>query len=202
MGAVKKEKDLSKSLYSHYNFLKGRIAEAIVERLFISLNMIPTHNGIEFRHPDIAYMRRNGQVSEERIRSIEFGSDFIIRSAERDENGEYEVYQVEVKFSKDSECDLKRLSVYDNDELVFVFVDFDGFWCATKPEIDEIKSSAKKNKLSFSKLVKLEEHPLFAFNDAEKDIILAFSEFTQATLSQIEESKSFKDRIHQYFNSN
>lgn len=193
------EKDLTKSLYSHYNFLKGRIAEAIVERLFISLNMIPIHNGIEFRHPDIAHMRRNGQISEDRIKSIEFGSDFIVRSTERNKNDEYEVYQIEVKFSKDNKCDLKKLEVYTNEELVFIFVGFKGFWCATKKEIDEISILQKTKTINYSSLREFKDHPLFSFDSSEREIILAFSEFTQATLSQIEESKSFKSRLSEYF---
>lgn len=199
MKNIQKEKNLEKSLYSHYNFLKGRIAEAIVERLFISLNMVPIHNGIEFRHPDIAHMRRNGQVSEERIKNIEFGSDFIIRSAERNQNGEYEVYQVEVKFSKDNKCDLRRLEIYNNEEMIFIFVGFEGFWCATKKEIKEVSMLNNIKIIDYSSLNELKDHSLFSFNDAEKEIISAFSEFTQATLSQIEESKSFKNRLRAFF---
>ena len=117
---MKNEKDLSRSLYGHYNFIKGRIAEAIVERLFICLNMVPKHNGFEFTQPDLAYLRRTGQISEERLKNIEFGCDFVFRSVEKNQEGLYNVYQVEVKFSKNRKVQKNRLSAYDNNDLNYM----------------------------------------------------------------------------------
>ncbi|MCB0523824.1 MAG: hypothetical protein H6858_03365 [Rhodospirillales bacterium] len=192
---MKNEKDLSRSLYGHYNFIKGRIAEAIVERLFICLNMVPKHNGFEFTQPDLAYLRRTGQISEERLKNIEFGCDFVFRSVEKNQEGLYNVYQVEVKFSKNRKVQKNRLSAYDNNDLIFVFVDLQGFYCATKRELEALAQSTKGSTISFSKLEKLEDHEAFSFGPNERKIIQTFSAFIESTLQKLDESKAFKENL-------
>lgn len=187
---------MSKSLESNYNFIKGRIAEAIIERLFISLNMIPMHNGYEIKHPDMAHLRRTGQLAEETIKRIEFGCDFLIRSTDKNETGQYEVYQIEVKFSKEGRADLKRLEVYDNEKMIFIFINFDGFWCATKQEINILALEAELKKVNFSQLTRLEDHHVFAFSESQKEIIKRFVHFINATLGEIKDNKELKKNMY------
>lgn len=177
---------------SNYNFIKGRIAEAIVERLFISLDMIPIHNGYEIKHPEIAHLRRTGQLPEDAIKQIEFGCDFLVRSAEKNVQGLYDIYQVEVKFSKEGRIDLKKLAVYDNDSLVFIFLDYEGFWCASNQEIKAMNSTENK-KLHFSKLCRLEEHSIFSFSESQKQTIKNFIHFTHATLKEVKQNKELQE---------
>ena len=171
-------------LDKNYNFIKGRIAEAIVERLFISLGMIPIPNGYEIRHPDIAHLRRKGELSGDALRRIEFGCDFIVRSAVKNADQLYDIYQIEVKFSRSGQIDTGKLKVYDNEDMLFIFLDFDGFWCIANRDLKSLPSTSKSAKLKFASLTRLEDYQAFAFSSAQVQIIRQFVHFIHATLKK------------------
>jgi hypothetical protein len=182
-------------LGNNYNFIKGRIAEAIIERLFISLGMIPIHNGYEIKHPEIAYLRRTGQLPQEAMKQIEFGCDFIVRSAEKNSKNQYDLYQIEVKFSRSGQIEFRKLEFYDNDDLIFIFLDFDGFWCVSNQEIKTMRSATEASKLKFSKLSRLEGHHIFSFSEAQKLTIEKFVHFIHATLGEVQQNKELQENL-------
>lgn len=109
----KKTKFVSKTTTDtfDYNMIKGRIAEALVEQLFIKLGYRVYRYGMENTIPGI--MQLLGQVKDEVSNTIKRMPDFVIQ----DKNGQ--AHFVEVKFSKNEEFSIRNLNEKKNGEYPF-----------------------------------------------------------------------------------
>lgn len=178
-------------ILSQYNFIKGRLAEAIVERAIIAVGWIPQYNGIEVRDAYFAHLRRNGKLSKNRRQQYEFSSDFYaITGDESDDQKQH--YAIEVKFRTSGKIYKNEFDKYDDPNMLFVLLDLERMYCATHQDIVD---QSEEDSVSFSQLEFLEDYPLFAFNDWQKEAIRTCSSFIESTLKKIDTQKEMEEKI-------
>ncbi|MBL7789393.1 MAG: hypothetical protein JNL75_06110 [Chitinophagales bacterium] len=101
---MKKETGLNtKELEFRYNYIKGKIAEHIVEQLFIALGIDVYRYGVEHTVPQLlSYMRKNKQPNE--TSHIRNNPDFIIRIPKTDS-----IHFIEVKYRANGTISRKEI---------------------------------------------------------------------------------------------
>lgn len=189
----------------NYSFIKGRLAEAIVERLFISLGMEVYPVGFEAQLPRVATLRAHGKIKTSAIRRFEYGPDFVV-CAEQENPKTYALYEIEVKFRQNGKIDLQELNKYEDPDMYFILIDETGIYCLKKAAVStleiktvEITKGRSAKGISFEQCPRLEDVKDFSFSRAQKNCITAFTGIVQASLgSFVSHGKFSKDLDEKY----
>lgn len=157
----------------NYNFIKGKIAEAIVERLFLTMGFDVYPYGIEKKLPP-ALLRLHRKMPRRLFQRSENDPDFfIMREADNDFN-----QSVEVKFRANGKIEAKDLAVYDPDTL-FILVDPRDLFALHAKELGRFGKS-----VDFNDCVRLAHHNLLPLTSKERWIVRGFAPMVVATLGQ------------------
>ncbi len=145
-----------------YNMIKGRIAETLIQELFLQLKYNVFRYGMENTIPGIMDLLKG--VKSEVAEEIKRMPDFVIQNPKN-----AEVYFVEVKFRASEKFTLKDLPKdYAWENAYFIIVSKKHIKCITYSELQEGKeiSPESRNYLGNRKEF-----------DLDKEIIVAFCEF-------------------------
>lgn len=189
------QKDAAKLAIRNYGFIKGRLAEGIVERLFVSLDIDAYPVGIEVKNPHIAKLRSNKKIKTQPIEKFEYGPDFLLCQHDKKDDM-YNIFEIEVKFRKNSAVPVSELKKYKDPRIIFIFLDTKNFYCIENSDFQKIikKSPTLKN-IDFRDLSLLQNHPIFKFSRAQKNIIYAFSHLIKSSLNMFIEDKILSKEI-------
>ena len=151
--------------------IKGRIAETLVEELFLSLGYNVFRYGMENTVPAITKLLQD--VKSEVADSIRRMPDFVIQHPVRKE-----VYFIEVKFRKSEEFDIndKSLVNYPYENAYFIIVSKKHIKCITYKEMMEGKKVTPK---SMNYLGNRKEF------DLDNDTIIKFCDFAVKFFSEV-----------------
>jgi len=143
--------------------IKGRIAETLIEELFLALGYNVFRYGMENTVPAITKLLQD--VKSDVADSIRRMPDFVIQHPTRKD-----VYFIEVKFRKDGEFDIKDKSLinYPYENAYFIIVSKSHIKCITYKELKEGKKITSK---SMNYLGNRKEF------DLDKDVIIQFCDF-------------------------
>ena len=144
-----------------YNMVKGRVAETLIQELFLSLGYNVFHYGMERSVPGIAeLLRTNSSPVSKEIRSM---PDFIMRDPR---NGE--VYFVEVKHRANGKFSYKELDKdYPWKNAFFIVVSKKHIKCVTYRELMEGReiTTTSQNYLFKRKEFELDKDTIITFCD-------------------------------------
>lgn len=144
-----------------YNMVKGRVAETLIQELFLSLGYNVFHYGMERSVPGIAnLLKQNNTPVAREIRSM---PDFIMQDPRMNE-----VYFVEVKYRANGEFSLTDLpSDYPWDNAYFIIVSRRHIKCITYAELKEGRKvgAGTRNFLGSRKEFALDKDTILAFCD-------------------------------------
>lgn len=144
-----------------YNMVKGRVAETLIQELFLSLGYNVFHYGMERSVPGIANLIRNN--SSPVARDIRSMPDFTMQDPRKNE-----VYFVEVKYRASESFSIKDLPEdYPWLNAYFILVSKKHIKCITFQELKDGKAISPTSK---NYLFKRKEFEL------DKDTIIAFCE--------------------------
>jgi hypothetical protein len=173
---VEKEGGLSnKDRNYRYNMIKGRIAETLIQELFLSLGYTVFRYGMENTIPGIMELLRG--VRSDVALQIRRMPDFVIQNPE---NGE--VYFIEVKFRASGEFkfdDLPKDYPYDNAYIVLVSKKH--IKCLT---VDDLKEGKEITPTSQNYLGSRKEF------DLDKEVIKEFCDFAVKFFENVEDPKA------------
>ncbi len=158
-----------------YNMIKGRIAETLIQELFLSLDYTVFRYGMENTIPGIMELLRG--VRSDVALQIRRMPDFVIQNRD---NGE--VYFIEVKFRASGEFrfeDLPKDYPYDNAYIVLVSKRH--IKCLT---VDDLKDGKEITPTSQNYLGNRKEF------DLDKEVIKEFCEFAVKFFENVEDPKS------------
>ena len=152
---------LSKQAYQrHFNMLKGRVAEALVEELFVSLGYQVFRYGMENTIPGIMQTLRG--VKNDTVMHIRRMPDFIVQK-------EQSILFIEVKFRKSGIFTLKDSGEdYPYDDAYIVVVSKKHIKCITVKQLKEGKEVTPKTRNYLGSLEAFKQ---------DKDKIIDFCEF-------------------------
>ncbi len=161
-----------KETFSRENMIKGRIAEALIEELFLALGYGVFRYGMENTVPGVTKLLSG--VSGEVANNIRKMPDFVIQHPEKKD-----VYFIEVKFrssgefNKNDRCftqNNKSFLDYPYKNVYFIVVSKRYIKCITYEELMEGKTitSTSQNWLGKKKEFEL---------DKDKDVIIKFCDF-------------------------
>ncbi len=185
-----KKTDPAQLARRNYGFIKGRLAEGIVERLFFSLDIDVYPVGLEVKNPHIARLRSKGKIKTKPIEKFEHGPDFLLCQHNKKEDS-YNLFEIEVKFRKSSYIDTSELKKYKDPSIIFVFLNKKNFYCIKNSEFQKILKTNKQLKiLNFKDFSLLKNHSVFKFSRTQKNIIHAFSFLIEASLNKLENDKN------------
>lgn len=174
--SAEKEGGLSdKDRNYRYNMIKGRIAETLIQELFLSLGYTVFRYGMENTIPGIMELLRG--VRSDVALQIRRMPDFVIQNPK---NGE--VYFIEVKFRASGSFALKDLPKdYPYDNAYIVLVSKKHIKCITVPELLDGKeiSPTSQNYLGRRKEF-----------DLDKEVIIEFCDFAVKFFENVEDAKS------------
>jgi len=165
-----KKKEEPNGLTKRENFykegmIKGRIAETLIEELFLTLKYNVFRYGMENTVPVVMKLLRD--VKTEVANDIRRMPDFVIQSNEGKNKGE--VYFIEVKFRKSEEFDKNDPSIkdYPYRNTYFIIVSKKYIKCITYGELQEGKvvSPKSKNYLGNRKEFELDKEVIKDFCD-------------------------------------
>ena len=149
--------------YYTEGMIKGRIAETLIEELFLSLEYNVFRYGMENTVPGIMKLLKG--VKTEVAHNIKRMPDFVIQHPEKKD-----VYFIEVKFRKDESFDINDSSLknYPFENTYFIVVSKKHIKCITYKELQDGKvvSPTSKNYLGSRKEFEL-----------NKDVIITFCDF-------------------------
>ncbi len=153
------EKDLS----YRYNMIKGRIAETLIQELFLSLGYNVFHYGMENTIPAIMKLLKN--VKSDVAKDIRSMPDFVIQNPNNNE-----VYFVEVKFRASGKLTFTEIGgkEYPWGNAYFILVSKRHIKCIT---YEELKSGEEITATSKNYLGNRKEF------DLDKEVIKEFCEF-------------------------
>lgn len=152
-----------KDSYYKESMIKGRIAETLIEELFLSLKFNVFRYGMENTVPGV--MKLLKEVRGEVADNIRRMPDFIIQDTKK----KGEVYFVEVKFRKSEEFSLKDLPKdYPFENCYFILVSKKHIKCITYNELKEGKEITPKSKNYLGSRKEF---------DLDKDVIIDFCKF-------------------------
>ncbi len=163
-GLTKKE-----SFYSE-NMIKGRIAETLIEELFLSLKYNVFRYGMENTVPGIMELLKG--VKGEVATNIRRMPDFVVQHPQNKN-----VYFIEVKFRANEEFSLKDLPPdYPYENCYFIIVSKKHIKCITFGELKDGKdiSQTSKNYLGNRKEFEL-----------DKDVVIQFCDFAVKFFSEV-----------------
>lgn len=144
------------------NMIKGRIAETLIEELFLSLNYSVFRYGMENTVPGIMKLLRG--VRSDVATNIRRMPDFVIQN---NRNGE--VFFIEVKFRKDEAFAFENLDKnYPYENCYFIVVSKKHIKCIT---YEELKAGEAVTPTSRNYLGNRKEFEL------DKDVIIQFCDF-------------------------
>lgn len=122
-----------------YNMIKGRIAETLVQELFLSLGYNVFHYGMENTIPGIMKLLKG--VKSEVAQEIRRMPDFVVQNPKSDE-----VFFIEVKFRKSGEFTLKDLPKdYPYRNAYIILVSKKHIKCITVEELEAGKEITPKS---------------------------------------------------------
>ena len=174
--SAEKEGGLSdKDRNYRYNMIKGRIAETLIQELFLSLGYTVFRYGMENTIPGIMELLRG--VRSDVALQIRRMPDFVIQNPK---NGE--VYFIEVKFRASGSFALKDLPKdYPYDNAYIVLASKKHIKCITVPELLDGKeiSPTSQNYLGRRKEF-----------DLDKEVIIEFCDFAVKFFENVEDAKS------------
>lgn len=155
-GLSNKEKDY------RYSMIKGRIAETLIEELFLSLDYNVFRYGMENTVPGVMKLLKGvrGDVAD----NIRRMPDFVIQSNSGENKGD--VYFIEVKFRASEEFSLKNLPKgYPFENAYFILVSKKHIKCITYKELKEGKviSLNSQNYLGSRKEFELDKKVIIEF---------------------------------------
>lgn len=160
----KKKNDIGldkKQSYYRESMIKGRIAETLIEELFLSLGYNVFRYGMENTVPGIMKLLRG--VRGDVAKNIRRMPDFVIQSPDK------EVFFVEVKFRKNEQFSIKDLPEdYPFTNCYFIIVSKKHIKCIT---YEELKDGKKISPESHNYLGSRKEFNL------KKDVIIDFCNF-------------------------
>lgn len=145
-----------------YNMIKGRIAETLIQELFLSLGYNVFRYGMENIIPGIMDLLKG--VRSDVAQEIKRMPDFVMQNPKTKD-----VYFIEVKFRANGEFKLKDLPKnYPYENAYIILVSKKHIKCITVSELNECKeiSSSSKNYLGNRKEF-----------DLDKDVIIDFCNF-------------------------
>lgn len=142
-----------------YNMVKGRVAETLIQELFLSLGYNVFHYGMERSVPGIAnLLKQNNTPVAREIRSM---PDFIMQDPRKNE-----VYFVEVKYRANESFSISDLPEdYPWSSAIFIIVSKRHIKCISFQELKEGKTVGEKtrNYLSQRKEFELDKDTIIAF---------------------------------------
>jgi hypothetical protein len=144
-----------------YNMIKGRIAETLIQELFLSLGYNVFRYGMENTIPGIMELLKG--VRNDVASQIRRMPDFVIQNPESKE-----VYFVEVKFRANGELRFKDLSKnYPYENAYFILVSKKHIKCITYQELKEGKeiTATSRNYLGSRKEFDLQKEVIIDFCD-------------------------------------
>ncbi len=157
-----KEKNKKKGSNYAEGMIKGRIAETLIEELFLYLDYNVFRYGMENTVPGIMELLKG--VRSDVANDIRKMPDFVVQHKEKKD-----VYFIEVKFRASGEFSIKDLSKnYPYENCYFIVVSKKHIKCIT---YEELKAGKEVNPKSQNYLGKRKEFEL------EKDVIIEFCSF-------------------------
>lgn len=145
-----------------YGMIKGRIAETLIQELFLSLGYNVFHYGMENTIPGIMELLKG--VRSDVATQIRRMPDFVIQHRERKD-----VYFIEVKFRASGEFSLKNLPKnYPYENAYLILVSKKHIKCIT---IEELKNGKEITQTSHNYLGSRKEF------DLDKEVIIQFCNF-------------------------
>ncbi len=151
--------------------IKGRIAEALIEELFLSLGYNVFRYGMENTVPAITKLLHG--VKSEVADTIRRMPDFVVQHPIRKD-----IYFIEVKFRKSGEFDIqdKSLINYPYENAYFIVISKKHIKCIT---YKELKKGKKVTPKSMNYLGNKKEF------DLDKDTIIKFCDFAVKFFSEV-----------------
>lgn len=157
-----------------YGMIKGRIAETLIQELFLSLGYTVFRYGMENTIPGIMELLRG--VRSDVALHIRRMPDFVVQNPK---NGD--VHFVEVKFRASETFTLKDLKEdYPYDNAYIVVVSKKHIKCIT---VEELREGKEITPTSQNYLGRRKEF------DLDKDVIIEFCEFAVKFFENVEEPK-------------
>lgn len=145
-----------------YNMIKGRIAETLIQELFLSLGYNVFRYGMENTIPGIMELLKG--VRSDVAQEIRRMPDFVMQNPKTKE-----VYFVEVKFRASEEFTIKNLPKnYPYENAYIILVSKKHIKCIT---VDELQKGEKITSTSHNYLGNRKEF------DLDKDVIVDFCKF-------------------------
>lgn len=174
--ADEKEGGLStKERNYRYGMIKGRIAETLIQELFLSLGYTVFRYGMENTIPGIMELLRG--VRSDVALHIRRMPDFVVQNPK---NGD--VHFVEVKFRASETFTLKDLKEdYPYDNAYIVVVSKKHIKCIT---VEELRAGKEITPTSQNYLGRRKEF------DLDKDVIIEFCDFAVKFFENVEDPKS------------
>lgn len=149
----------SKEQTFRYNMVKGRVAETLIQELFLSLGYNVFHYGMERSVPGIANLiKNNSSPVAKDIRSM---PDFTMQDPRKNE-----VYFVEVKYRANESFSIKDLpTYYPWENACFILVSKKHIKCITYSELKAGKqiTPASRNYLFGRKEFELDKDTIISF---------------------------------------
>lgn len=184
---------------TEYNFIKGKMGEAIVKRLFDALDMHVCHYGYEFITPSFLFLRLQQELSGEALGSINKHPDFLVCDLSKENRKERKVYKIEVKYKKDGRFSFAELLSYDPD-VHFLFLDDENFRIASYADISSLQTELEPQKGFNTKTISLlEDYTAFDLSKNQKETILAFKNFLPITFGQLQANSKVMPDIRNKF---
>lgn len=154
------------------NTIKGRIAETLIEELFLSLGYNVFRYGMENTVPGIMKLLKG--VRSDVADNIRRMPDFVIQHPERKD-----VFFIEVKFRKDETFDINDNSIldYPYENAYFIVVSKKHIKCVS---YQELKEGKKITPISHNYLGNRKEFEL------DKNVIIDFCKFAVKFFSEVE----------------
>ena len=145
-----------------YNMIKGRIAETLIQELFLSLGYNVFRYGMENTIPGIMELLKG--VRSDVAQEIRRMPDFVMQNPKTKD-----VYFIEVKFRASEEFSFKHLPKnYPYENAYIILVSKKHIKCIT---VEELQSGKEINPTSQNYLGKRKEF------DLDKDVIIDFCKF-------------------------
>ena len=174
----------------NYSFLKGGLAETLVERMFFTLGYEVYPVGYEKILPRLAQFKRNNQLKPKAIQRFEYGPDFFVCLPEGDVA---QTWEVEVKFRKTGRIRRSEIIDYENENIIFIVLSPSNIYCFQNREFEDLCN--KSGTLIFSKSNLLCESAHFNFCFSQKRIVQGFEEYCSSFYKNLPLEKEFAERI-------
>lgn len=152
-----------KNLDFKENLIKGRIAEALIEELFLTLGFSVFRYGMENTVPGIMKLLRRDSEAAENIRRM---PDFVIQVNDGENKGK--IYFIEVKFRKSEEFSINNVDKeYPYKDCYFIIVSKKHIKCISLDELKrgEVISPTSRNYLGDRKEFELNKEVIINFCD-------------------------------------